>query len=137
MSMATALEIDSKIEWVPFTDDVELEYKRADIVLNFSESESFSMTCLEALYFGRPLIATDCGGPAEIIDHLVTGILVPNRNVAAMANAMVELANDVDLRIKMSDRAPIVVREKFGKEQTSDRLQEIYESVLRATKENT
>lgn len=56
---AKRLNMERKIEWIAFTEDVELEYKQADIVLNFSESESFSITCLEALYFGRPLIGRD------------------------------------------------------------------------------
>ena len=56
-------------------------------MLNFSESESFSMTCLESLYYGTPLIATDSGGPAELFKHGESGHLVPNRDVQAMAKA--------------------------------------------------
>ena len=126
-SMAKELGVDRKLEWKEFTTDVELEYKQADIVLNFSESESFSIACLEAMYFGRPLIATDCGGPSEIIDHLETGILVPNRGVDAMANAMLDLATDNILRDRIANRAPIVVKQKFSVENTSHRLKEIYE----------
>ena len=120
-----------KIEWSGVTDDVEMEYKRSDIVLNFSESESFSMTCLEALYFGRPLIASDCGGPAEIIDHLVTGLLVENRNIEAMANAMLHLALNEQGRMEMALRARDQVRVKFRPENTTDRVKEVYFVALR------
>ena len=128
---AKRLNIERKIEWIAFTEDVELEYKQADIVLNFSESESFSITCLEALYFGRPLIATDCGGPAEIIDDDETGLLVPNRKVDAMAKAMLQLALDKKKRERMGAKARDVVKEKFSVEKTSFRLKEIYEQVLK------
>ena len=128
---AEELKIARKIEWVEFTKDVEREYKQADIVLNFSESESFSITCLEALYYGRPLIATDCGGPAEIIDHKITGILVPNRNGEAMAEAMKELAMMPKQREEMGLAARDSVRDKFSVEKTSVRLKEIYEQVLK------
>src|SRR5262249_12329959 len=111
---ARDLGIFEKTEWLGFTEEVEQEYKAADIMLNFSESESFSITCLESLFYGRPVIATDCGGPAEIIDHQETGLLVPNRSVAEMANSMLLLALDTKSRIHMGLRARKIVREKFS-----------------------
>jgi L-malate glycosyltransferase len=129
-SMAKALDIDRKVGWKEFTQEVEWELKHADIVLNFSESESFSITCLEALFFGRPLIATDSGGPAEIIDHMETGILVPNRSVEAMAEAMLNLANDCHLRDNLSNKARIVVKQRFSVEQTSYKLKEVYDKAI-------
>ncbi len=128
--MARELGIDDKIEWMDFTEEVEWELKQADIILNYSESESFSITCLEALYFGRPLIASDCGGPAEIIDHMETGILVPNRDVQAMAKAMILLASDAGLRNSIADKARVVVKERFSVENTSLKLKEVYDRIL-------
>ncbi len=119
-----------QIEWAEFTDDVEREYKHADVILNFSESESFSITCLEALYFGRPLIATDCGGPAEIIDNMESGWLVKNKNIDEMAEAMLSLATNEVLRESFSVEGRIRSREKFGLEKTSFRLRDLYNSVL-------
>jgi L-malate glycosyltransferase len=127
---AKELGFFEKIEWLGFTEVVELEYKKADVVLNFSESESFSMTCLEALYFGRPVIATDCGGPSEIIDDEQTGILVPNRNIDAMAEAMKRIATNERMRRKMSLTAREVVRNRFSVEKTSFKWRGIYENVL-------
>jgi len=132
-SKAVELGIDHKIEWMDFTEEVEWELKQADIILNFSESESFSITCLEALYFGRPLIASDCGGPAEIIDHMETGILVPNRDVQAMADAMILLASNADLRNSMADKARVVVKERFSVENTSLKLKEVYDTILQGS----
>jgi glycosyltransferase involved in cell wall biosynthesis len=127
---AEVLGIAEKIEWAEFTDDVEREYKHADVVLNFSESESFSITCLEALYFGRPLIATDCGGPAEIIDNMESGWLVKNKDMNDMAEAMLTLAKNEVLRERFSVEGRIRSREKFGLEKTSFRLRDLYNSVL-------
>lgn len=129
-SRAATLGISEKIEWAEFTEEVEREYKRAEIVLNFSESESFSITCLEALYFGRPLIATDCGGPAEIIDNMESGWLVKNKHVAEMSEAMLSLAKDEALRNKFADEGRIRSREKFSLERTSFQLRDLYNSVI-------
>lgn len=128
---ADGLGIGQKIEWKEFTNDVEWEYKSADIVLNFSESESFSMTCLEALYFGRPLIASDCGGPVEIIDNHQTGILVQNRNVEAMAESMQLLALNTGLRESLSASAWHKVREKFSKDKTVYPLEDLFLSLVK------
>jgi glycosyltransferase involved in cell wall biosynthesis len=127
---SNSLDVSNKIEWAEFTDDVESEYKHADIVLNFSESESFSITCLEALYYGRPLIATDCGGPAEIIDHMESGWLVKNRDTEEMADAMLSLATDELLRERFAKQGRVRSREKFSVEKTSLRLRELYNSVI-------
>ncbi len=126
---AKQLNIYEKTDWTGFANDVELEYKQADIVLNFSESESFSMTCVEALYFGRPVIASDSGGPAEILNNDV-GILVPNKDVDSMANAMNQLATKGDLRSAMGERAKVFARLAFSAEKTSDLLLNLYNEVL-------
>ena len=127
---ANKLGIAHKVEFAQFVADVEREYKNADIVLNFSESESFSFTCLEALFYGSPLIATDCGGPSEIIDDSQTGIIVPNKDVEKMQKAMLKLASDVTLRAAYSSKGRIVVRERFNINNTSYRLKNIYDEVF-------
>jgi glycosyltransferase involved in cell wall biosynthesis len=129
-ALASSLSISNKVTWQGYTEDVEREYKNADIILNFSESESFSITCVEALYFGRPLIATNSGGPAEIIDHEQTGILVPNRSVEEMAKAMLLLATDGNLRCRLANLGRFIVKEKFSVENTSHKLMTVYEEVL-------
>jgi L-malate glycosyltransferase len=127
---AEKLGILEKTEWVGFTEAVELEYKKADIVLNFSESESFSITCLEALFFGRPVIATDCGGPAEIIDDGISGYLVPNRKIESMAEAMKTLATRKMNLIEMGLHGREIVKSRFSIENTSYRLLQYYKEVL-------
>ena len=113
-----------------FVQDVEAAIKQADIVLNFSESESFSLTCLDALYFGTPLIATDCGGPAELFESGKSGLLVPNRSVPAMADAMVKLGADLELRKSFAEAGRRFVRHKFSPAATYEKLGQLYASVL-------
>ena len=124
------LGIYSKTEWIGFTKEVEFEYKQADIVLNFSQSESFSMTCLEALFFGRPLIATDSGGPSEILEGGQIGILVPNGDIKSMADSMERLAKSPKERNKIGAQARLVVTEKFSSENTSMKLKMLYKKIL-------
>ncbi len=96
------------------SSDVELDIKQADIVLNFSESESFSHTCLEACSYGRPIIATRCGGPEEIVEDGVTGMLVNVKDVEAMGAALLRLSKDRALRDAMGQAGRRIVHERFS-----------------------
>lgn len=114
-----------------FVEDVEARIKAADILLNFSESESFSLTCLDALFFGTPLIASDCGGPAELFQNNISGYLVPNKNVGAMAQAIMALAQDVDKRISFAQAGKVYVRQKFGSEKSYLQLKALYKNLIK------
>ncbi len=122
--------IANQIEWKDFSDSMTSEYLAASIVLNFSESESFSLTCLEALFYGRPVIATDSGGPAEIIDHGESGLIVPKGDLVSMRTAMESLMNDVDRREQMAIIGRERVRKRYRLEETSDRLRDLYQAAL-------
>lgn len=110
-----------------FADEVESLIKSHDILLNCSESESFSMTCLEAMMYGTAVIATDSGGPAEIISK-DTGILVANRDVSQISEALVLLCNDNALRASLAAQARVEVRRKFSLEKSAAQLSLLYKS---------
>ena len=110
---AVSLDLRHAVQFLDFVTDVESEIKNSDIILNFSVSESFSQTCLEGSQFGRPVIATRCGGPEEIIDDGVSGILVPTHDTQAMAKAIIELAVLPELRNRMGEAGRQIVRSRF------------------------
>ena len=124
---AVAMGLGDIVACDDYSKDVELDIKQADIVLNFSESESFSMTCMEACAFGRPVIATRCGGPEEIVDHGVSGLLVEVNDVQAMGEAILKLAKDQVLREAMGQAGHRIVRERFS----NDRFVEGWNKIVR------
>lgn len=113
-----------------FVQDVEQEIKQADIVLNFSETESFSLTCLDALFYGTALIASDCGGPRELFENGKSGLLVPNKNRPAMTAAILELAADADKRARFAAAGRTYVRQKFSPDHTYRKLKDVYLTLL-------
>jgi glycosyltransferase involved in cell wall biosynthesis len=129
---AQAAGLRDVIQFDGFAADTEAAMKTHDIVLNFSEAESFSLTCLDALYYGIPLIASNCGGPAELFENEKSGLLVPNRDVQAMADAIGILAADGTLRRSFSEASRQFVRNKFAPARTYQRLAECYHRVLAA-----
>jgi L-malate glycosyltransferase len=120
------LKAEDSIFFKGAVDDIEKIMKDFDIALNFSRSESFSLTCLEALYFGTPLIATDSGGPSELFENGVSGLLVPVKNFTRMKEAIVKLAKDPELRKKLRNEGRTYVRRKFINDNGPQRLKNIY-----------
>jgi len=65
-----------------------------DIVVHASEREPFGIVVVEAMVLGKPVIATRPGGPEEIIEDGVSGLLVPHGDSALMAAAMLRFLGD-------------------------------------------
>lgn len=119
---------EESVSFLPFTHDVEKTIKNADILLNFSESESFSLTCLDALFYGTPLIATDCGGPAELFENGKSGHLVPNKDVESMARAIIDLASNIERRRAFASEGKKYVRDKYSLSANCIKLKRLYDS---------
>lgn len=125
-----ALGLADVVHFGDFVQDVEQEIKAADIILNFSESESLSLTCLDALFYGTALVASDCGGPRELFEQERSGLLVPNRDVPAMTAAILELAADPAKRARFVAAGRAYVRQKFSPDSTYRKLRDVYLTLL-------
>src|SRR5208283_2427341 len=66
-----------------------------------SEFEPFSMVAIEAMSYAKPVIATRCGGPEDIVEDEKTGFLVPIGNSDALAERMIRLTDDPALARRM------------------------------------
>lgn len=121
------LGIKDAVIFENFSDNTEQVMKEADVFLNFSDSESFSMTCLEALYYGIPCIATASGGPSEIIEHNVSGLLIRVNDYSGMVSAMHDLANHAEKRRWFSENGRKRARVEFDLQRQALRLKALYE----------
>jgi len=130
INYANDLDLSQSIIFNDFAKNPELKIENADLMLNFSKSESFSMTTLEALIYGTPIIVTNCGGPSEIVEHNISGMLVPVNDIAAMADAIVSLANDFDLRNSFILKGKERVLSKFDFNIQVELLRSIYLGLL-------
>jgi glycosyltransferase involved in cell wall biosynthesis len=114
-----------------YRSNVEEFYAAVDIVVHASITpEPFGRVVVEAMAARRPVIAANAGGPPEIIDHGVDGILFPPGDVAALSKAVSMLAADTDLRKRMG-AAAATKAERFGIDAYSERIDAIYSAALR------
>jgi glycosyltransferase involved in cell wall biosynthesis len=82
------------------------------------------------MYYGRPTIATRCGGPEEIIDHGLTGLLVNLSDVEGMAAAIDYLIREPLRREELGRLAFVAIRQKYSYENTVGKLKQLYNSLL-------
>lgn len=76
---------------------------RCNLFVLSSIWEGFGNVIVEAMALGLPIISTDCpSGPSEILDNGKYGILVPPKDEDALANAIIQVFSNKDLRIKLS-----------------------------------
>ncbi|MFC1709539.1 glycosyltransferase [Candidatus Omnitrophota bacterium] len=94
-------KIKSEFIFLGFIEEVKVFLEKVDLFICPSLFESFSLTTIEAMAVGRPVIATKCGGPEEIVDDGSTGILVPIKSPKALADAIVKISSNPKLAKKM------------------------------------
>lgn len=109
------------------TRSPELELRQASLFVLSSRYEGFPNVLLEAMAAGLPVIAVDCpSGPAEIIEHGVSGMLVPLEDEVALARAMESLMADSSMRQRLGGEA-VREMERFH----IDRVMALWADVLR------
>ena len=103
----------------------------ADIFVLSSHSEGTSVGLIESMAARLPSVVTNAGGNPYVVQNGITGEVVPVRNEEALANAMLRLAGDSELRARYSANARKRFEEEFLLAHMMDSYQRIYESLLR------
>ena len=101
--------------------------EQAFAALNFSNSESFSLTVLEAAGAGLPVIATASGGPQEIMKEGIMALIVPVGDIASAADRMLRLAQNPTVATTMGQAGAEHIREHFSPDILRMKLQSVFD----------
>jgi len=101
------------IEYRGHLDDPYPEFRAAHVFVLPSYREGTPRTCLEAMSSGRAIITTDVPGCRATVQDGENGLLVPARDAAALADAMLRLAENLELTGVMGARGRQIAEEKF------------------------
>jgi len=124
-------QAEGLLEWQGAVGDVAELWRRAHIaVLPSQGGEGVPKSLLEAAAAGRPLVATDVAGCREIVRPGETGLLVPRRDPAALADALAKLAVDPALRRRLGSAARRLAEAEFGEARVAAETLALYRRLL-------
>lgn len=110
------------IEWPGMVEDVRPYLRQSTTFVLPSYREGLPRSTQEAMAIGRAVITTDVPGCRATVDHGLNGLLVPPRDPAALAEAMIRLAADRPLAIAMGRRSRQMAEAQFDVDKVNDRL---------------
>jgi glycosyltransferase involved in cell wall biosynthesis len=105
-----------------------------DLFVQPSFTEATSNVLLEAMAMGLPVVATEVGGTADIIEHEVTGLLVPAGDSAAIAKAVIRLVETPEMANRLGTAARARVRARFGMGRMVAQIEDVYARTLQAAR---
>lgn len=112
------------------TTNIGKEYSESSMLVMSSHYEGFPMVMVEAMACGLPAVSFDfkCG-PKDIIKDGENGVIVPDGDIDALAEAMMKLMGDDELRKRMGEDAKKVV-ETYSEEKVMSKWMKLYEEVV-------
>lgn len=128
------LFISDKVIFPGFVEEKELieYYRGADIVVLPSTrvAEGFGMVLIEGGACGKPVIGTKVGGIQYVIKDGETGLLVPPKDPCTLANSILLLLKNEDLREKIGQRGRKLVEDNYSWDQITEMTENIYERLV-------
>jgi len=122
---------------IPKTDEqLEQEYKNADVFVLPSitdekgEKEGLGLVLLESMNFRLPVIAFDNGGVSEVVTDGYNGILLPEKDIVGLADAIKKVLTDSEFRDKLVETAYDDVHSRFSVDTIVKQQIEIYNKIL-------
>jgi glycosyltransferase involved in cell wall biosynthesis len=102
----------------------------SDIQVSASHQEGFSNVILEGMAAGVPLVVTDVGGNVEAVAEGETGLIVPPKDLQALAGAILKLLKDKDLRRRMGHAGQLRVEKIFSVDRMVSETETLYRELL-------
>jgi glycosyltransferase involved in cell wall biosynthesis len=129
LASETGVAADPRFAMLPFKAPAARALRAIDVYVLPSAYEGFPIAVLEAQACGVPQVVTDVGGTPEAVTS-ETGIIVPPRDAAALADAISELLSDPDRRSAMSGASRVRQAEHFTLERMVAGVAGVYRAVL-------
>jgi glycosyltransferase involved in cell wall biosynthesis len=102
LRLRSQLGLDDVFHFLGMRDDVPALLPGFDVFVLSSHTEGFSIACVEAMACGVPVVATRCGGPNEIVEDGISGLLVPPNDPMTLADSIHRAAMDKALANRLA-----------------------------------
>lgn len=125
-------ELHDSVTWIGPRNDVKEILASADVfVFPSFYREGVPRVLLEAASMRLPLVAADGPGSNDVVEHGVNGFVVPPKDAAAIADAVLRLAGNPEVRARFGERSRERVVSRFDLSVVAERTRSLYESLLR------
>src|SRR5262249_3474877 len=101
-----------------------------DVVVHTSQWEGLARVLPQGLIAGKPVVSSDVGGAREVVIPGETGLLLPRDSVAPLAEAVIALAKDPELRRRMGETGQARFTDQFRHQTMTRRIREVFQRVL-------
>jgi colanic acid/amylovoran biosynthesis glycosyltransferase len=131
MSKRLGIQAFTKFFGYQSSDQIRSLLEKSDIYLQPSYFESLGIAALEASAMELPIIASNVGGLAEVVEHNFTGFLIPSNDSNALAEAIDEMGNNYERRLEIGRQGRIKVVREFSVEREVNDWLDLYGQVLK------
>jgi glycosyltransferase involved in cell wall biosynthesis len=123
--------LEKNIIFTGFRTDIPDILSVLNILIHASiDPEPFGLVVLEGMAMRKPVIATNVGGPAEIVLQNETGVLVPANDPESMADAIVYCLSNKDKANEMGERGRQRFVEMFSSDKMVEETEKVYEEIF-------
>jgi glycosyltransferase involved in cell wall biosynthesis len=127
---ARKLGLDGRVRFLGYVADMPALYMDVDLVVQSSLTEGLPNVMLEVAYLGVPVVATDVGGTAEVIEHGVSGWLVRKGSVQALEEGLRAFLREPAVHAAMAVRGRQWIESEFEFGERTERQVRLYEEVV-------
>jgi glycosyltransferase involved in cell wall biosynthesis len=127
---AAALGVEACVRFLGMRDDIPSLLAALDVFVLSSRTEGMSVTLLEAMASGRPVVATAVGGNAEVVRDGDTGRIVPAGDAGALAGALASILRDREAARRMGERGRARAMSEFSVKVMAKRYEGVYDRAL-------
>ncbi len=131
-ALARQLGLEQHVIWVPFPDSLPALLACVDLQVHSSIYEGLPMAILSGMAAGLPILTTDVGGVSEVIANGRTGLLVPPKDTAALAEGLMLLLSRPDLAQRLGAAARKSVQQNYHSSAGARSLENIFERLFEA-----
>lgn len=135
--LSAQLGLAERVHFLGWRSDLETILGATDVVISASRNEGTPVALIEAMAAGVPVVATAVGGVPDLVEHGVTGWLVPANDADALAGGVQHLIEAPELRARLVRVARPYALGRHSAVQLVRRIEQLYTSVLAGRKGRT
>ena len=129
-AQSASLGLGDVVQFAGFCDDLDKYIGCFDLFVHPALAEGLGVAALKAAAAGVAVVGFDAGGLGEAVEHGKTGLLVPPQDVDKLRDAIAQLIDDDDLRLRLGAAGKERMQNEFSIDTMADNHVTLYESVL-------